>query len=697
MKTTSKKLFALLLAVAMIACTALPVFAEDANLPYDGDAVSFIKADGSPFGMFTAQEGTTAVLKGGKVVIHYVPKNTTVYNALHWGKIDDAELTRDVEFNEDGTFDLTLSKDVCGTAVPVAPIKVKDGGTTSDQYYLAIPAADKLERVATEPFAYTGDAVSFIKADGSPFGMFTAQEGTSAVLDGDNVVIHYVPKNTTVYNALHFGSIDDAELTKDVTFNEDGTFDLTLSKDKCGFAVPVAPIKVKDGGTTSDQYYLAIPAADKLQAAAPAAEGDALTITNTTSMFKADSARLEGDTLVVALTGTTYHYLFPGTYEQAVENGDKREVWIAGAVNAAGKWEFRIPVAADQTVIPVVSISNTYLTKYEAGENALERAFYPRQFVLDREAKSLTVGDYESTRALTVTNNVKMFKVDAAALETVGGPNSNNYKAALSLTMGSDSFDRAYVGRAADIAENTETVALGEGRVFSLPVKWVADFGKPETLVSLLDKPFVVSFHSVSKDAWYERVFTVNEKDGVLTIDEAPAFADVAIGKYYTAPVAWAVKNGVTTGATETAFAPDATCTRAQVVTFLWRAAGKPAASGTNPFTDVKEGDYFYDAVLWAVENGVTTGLTETSFGPGAPCTREQVVTFLWRAAGKPAASGTNPFTDVKQGDYSYDAVLWAVENGITTGAAETSFAPKATCTRAQIVTFLFRQYSKQA
>jgi hypothetical protein len=127
-------------------------------------------------------------------------------------------------------------------------------------------------------------------------------------------------------------------------------------------------------------------------------------------------------------------------------------------------------------------------------------------------------------------------------------------------------------------------------------------------------------------------------------------------------------------------------------VTFLWRAAGKPAAEAANPFTDVAEGSFYYDAVLWAVANGVTTGTTATTFEPDAPCTRDQVVTFLWRAAGKPAAEGENPFTDVAEGSFYYDAVLWAVANGITTGTSDTTFSPADPCTRGQVVTFLWRE-----
>ena len=695
MKTISKKLLTLVLAVVMITALAVPALAAD-SLSYDGDSVDFIKADGSQFGMFTPQEGTTAVLDGDNVVIHYVPKNTTVYNALHFGPISDTELTKDVSFNEDGSFDITLSKDKCGTAIPVAPIKAKDGKTTSDQYYLAIPAADKLKAdtpVLISPAPYSGESVNFIKADGSQFGMFTPQEGTTAVLDGDNIVIHFVPKNTTVYNALHFGPISDAELTKDVVFNEDGTFDITLGKDKCGTSIPVAPIKAKDGATTSDQYFLAIPAADKLQAAAP--KGDALTITNTTSMFKGDSASLEktdsGSVLVVALSGTTYKYLFKGTYEQAVANGDQRASWIEGKTNSDGKIEFRIPVADGEAVIPAVSISNTYLTKYESGENSLACAFYPRQFVLDAEAKTLTIGDYEDSRDLTVTNNVKMFRVSAAKLVTVGGPNSNNYKADLALTMGSDSYNAAYVGRSSAIKEDTAVIELGEGNLFELPTKWLGTFGKPETLQSILEKPFIVSFRSAKNGTWYERQFTIDENAGTLVIDEAPAapsFSDVAETSPYYEAVEWAVKQAVTNGVSETRFEPDQNCTRAQIVTFIWRAQGCQEPTISNPFTDINESDYFFKAALWAVEKGLIVSGDAAVFEPKAECTRLEAVTYLWIAAGSPAAQGSGTFTDVTSGA---DAVNWAVEQGITDGMTATTFAPDRTCTRGQIVTFLYR------
>ena len=170
------------------------------------------------------------------------------------------------------------------------------------------------------------------------------------------------------------------------------------------------------------------------------------------------------------------------------------------------------------------------------------------------------------------------------------------------------------------------------------------------------------------------------------------SFVDVPSGSYYEDAVDLAVANGITTGTDAAHFSPDGICTRAQAVTFLWRAAGRPAPeSRTMPFTDVPADSYYYDAVLWAVENGITKGTSSTTFSPDDTCTRAQIVTFLWRSEQSPAAGSSNPFTDVSADAYYADAVLWAVKEAITTGTTRTTFSPDAECTRAQIVTFLWR------
>ena len=173
-------------------------------------------------------------------------------------------------------------------------------------------------------------------------------------------------------------------------------------------------------------------------------------------------------------------------------------------------------------------------------------------------------------------------------------------------------------------------------------------------------------------------------------------FVDVPAGSYYEDAVIWAVGKGITTGTSATTFNPNGICTRAQAVTFLWRAAGSPAAkSAVMPFTDVKAGSYYYDAVLWAVEQGITKGTSDTMFSPDATCTRAQIVTFLWRSQKSPAAGMANPFADVAADTYYIDAVLWAVKHNITVGTTVSIFSPDEECTRAQIVTFLYRAHNK--
>ena len=239
-----------------------------------------------------------------------------------------------------------------------------------------------------------------------------------------------------------------------------------------------------------------------------------LTVTNKTGMFNVTDAVLDNDKLIVTLHGTGYRYLYKGTYEEAVENGDNRDKWIAGD-NSSGKWQFTIPVAKGETFVPIVAISHSYLTKYEQGKNSLERAFYPRQAVIDQNAATLVTGDYDHTKNLTVTNNVKMFKVDTASLETIGGPNSNNYKEILHLTMGSTSFDKVFIGSAVDAAAAETTTDITDQKA-DLTVKANAMGG--EATVDYLEKEVIFSFHSVKNDSWYERVFNVNKTNGTLTI-----------------------------------------------------------------------------------------------------------------------------------------------------------------------------------
>lgn len=170
-----------------------------------------------------------------------------------------------------------------------------------------------------------------------------------------------------------------------------------------------------------------------------------------------------------------------------------------------------------------------------------------------------------------------------------------------------------------------------------------------------------------------------------------PKFTDVAAGAYYAEPVQWAIENNITAGTSDTTFSPDQTCTTAQILTFLWRANGQPEPTIQNPFSDVSSGDYYYKAALWAFEMGLVDG---KAFNGDTPCTRSATMTYFWKLSGKPK-TGSNIFTDVpNNADYA-QAVAWAVTQNITSGTGNNAFSPDATCTRAQIVSFLYRYYVK--
>ena len=190
-------------------------------------------------------------------------------------------------------------------------------------------------------------------------------------------------------------------------------------------------------------------------------------------------------------------------------------------------------------------------------------------------------------------------------------------------------------------------------------------------------------------------ICTVHDWDGLVCrncgeVRENP-FEDVPEDSFYFLPVLWAVDEGITNGTSATTFNPGGDLLRAQVVTMLWRHAGSPVVQIDNPFTDVKEGDWYYNAVLWAVSEGITNGTSSTTFGPAGVTNRAQVVTFLWRYLGSPDAGTENPFADVDASAWYGKPILWAVENGITNGISDTAFGVNTNCNRAHMVTFLYR------
>ena len=296
--------------------------------------------------------------------------------------------------------------------------------------------------------------------------------------------------------------------------------------------------------------------------------------------------------------------------------------------------------------------------------------------------------DTENNKVYTVTNsldNTKTATVTVSKKSTGGstGGGGGGGIATYSITVESAKNGDVTASAKTAAKDDTVTLTVDPDAGYTLETLTVTDKDGKE--VKLTEKNGKYTFTMPASKVTVKATFM--EDNSMLNF-----FVDVPTDAYYYDAVLWAAENGITGGVDATHFAPYASCTRAQAVTFLWRAAGCPAPkSSVNPFTDVAEGSYYYDAVLWAVENGITNGTSDTTFSPNATCTRAQIVTFLWRAENMPVAGTANPFTDVAADAYYAGAVLWAAENGITGGTTATTFSPNANCTRAQIVTFLYR------
>ena len=285
---------------------------------------------------------------------------------------------------------------------------------------------------------------------------------------------------------------------------------------------------------------------------------------------------------------------------------------------------------------------------------------------------------YAAGAEYTVTKEATL----TAVWRYTGSSSSSSSSSSYSVSVPSAANGSVSVTPRSASKGTTVTITVKPDDGYELDNLTVTD--KDGNRLSLSDKgngkyTFTMPSGKVSVDAAFSKIETVS-------------FRDVEQSDYCYDAVQWAVEKGITEGTSADAFSPGASCTRAQMVTFLWRAAGSPAPkSTTNPFRDVRSTDYYYDAVLWAVENGITSGASADTFAPNATVTRGQTVTFLYRAAGSPAVGGNAGFSDVNANDYYNSAVAWAAENNITGGTGNGKFSPKADCTRGQIVTLLYR------
>ena len=392
----------------------------------------------------------------------------------------------------------------------------------------------------------------------------------------------------------------------------------------------------------------------------------------------------------------------PGSFDPS-----RTKKWIGGTVDAAGI----LTVDADATEV-------TYDYQTKSGNTA---AKYLMSCKLNVKGGTTPVTKYAISVTGGIANLAKAAEGSVVTL-TADAPAANMHFARWEVESGSEAVTFANATNStttfpmpagevkvkavfeADeimvpIQYDVSVLNDGNGKAFASPAKAAADTAITLTAtpnagyhfkawrvilggVTITDNKFTMPAEDVEVQA-------VFEKDA--PISKHP-FLDVPAGAYYEDAVVWAVGKGITSGTNATTFDPNGTCTRAQAVTFLWRAAGSPVPkTKLMPFPDVPVGSYYWNAVLWAIEQGITEGTSYLTFSPNDSCTRAQIVTFLWRAKGNPAVSGNAPFTDVAPDAYYAAAVTWAEKNGITGGIGNGLFGSNNTCTRAQIVTFLYR------
>ena len=391
-------------------------------------------------------------------------------------------------------------------------------------------------------------------------------------------------------------------------------------------------------------------------------------------------------------TGQPYLYLDPGNHYQECKAGDgglniEAHTFGNWMPNSDGTTQSRICTKCKHTETASISMYSVKVSTDGNGTAMADKTSAAAGTVVTLTAKADNGYHFKQWQVITggVTIKDNKFTMPAGNVEVKAifeknatpPPAPTEY----SVKVSTDGNGTAMADKTSATAGTVVTLTATPKSGYTFKQWQVVTGG-----VTIKDNKFTMPAGNVEVKAIFEKNATPPPGPAVNP------FVDVPAGSFYYDAVLWAVDKGITKGTDTTHFSPNGICTRAQAVTFLWRAAGSPAAkSGAMPFTDVKAGSYYETAVLWAVENGITNGTTATTFSPEQNCSRAQIVTFLWRSEKSPAAGTVNPFTDVKASAYYADAVLWAVKKDVTKGTTATTFSPNDNCTRAQIVTFLYR------
>ena len=553
---------------------------------------------------------------------------------------------------------------------------------------LSTDIADKTFVVGADPVEFTISSMANADKDTKVRSYFTlvdanGNDAKSAIDTLDYLETSVSPNawvdlkqfNFVFGPAAGYPLTDNAESHFRVTFNKAGTYTLTVS---CKDVDNNNVVCSKTVTITVDPKSIAVPAADGTQ------------------FVYTGSAQTYNIAADAAYTVTGNVQTDAGTYTVTVSLKDKANTVWAGGTTADKEYTFTIAKAAGSVTAPTAK-ELTYTGEAQELVDAGSSDTGTIQYRLDNGEYSENVPMATSAGTYTV-----YYKV-------IGDANHNDVaEESITVTIAKAGQDKPAAPTLRDRSYTSITLNEVAGAEYS------KDGGKtwqspPEFtgLTSGTTYEFVIRYAATdnynASPASDAVKFTTRRHSSATvtptptpepepTPDDSSKFADVPANAYFADAVKWAVDKGITNGLSDTMFGPYESCTRAQIVTFLWRAAGSPEPKTASSFTDVSASAYYAKAVAWAVENGITNGMTETTFAPDATCTRGQSVTFLYRAL-KGTASGSANFTDVKSDAFYADAINWAVANNVTNGTSNTTFSPNADCTRAEIVTFLYRAY----
>jgi hypothetical protein len=690
--------------------TTAPVNAGTYNVTFDVEAsANYSRANGLSAGSFTIGKANVAsadfniTLPSNAVYDGYAKSAAITANS---GKTDG---TITVKYNGStaapvnaGTYTVTL--DVAAGANYAAATGLSAGSFTIGK---AAPAAGDFTVSLPTGTVYDGAAktAAITAKTGKTDGVVTVKYNGNAT----------APVNAGTY-AVTFDVAEDANFLA-VADLAAGTF--TIAKK----AVTVAPksIFITTGGTVPEfgLNFTGLVGSDKLSGIA--APTFALTGSDGKAITAEEAAKTAGTYTITwsnkpenanAITGAeNYNVTLSATGTLTVSapapagGGASADTVTVPASSDAGSVSVDAKVDGDAaTVAPTdaqiaavaSSTKETGTVQIDLTSLKVDTAILPEKLVSAAQKADAGAG-------LAVILPTGRVELDKTALSAVAGKGDMELSVKVVPTSDLTPAQKTVLGNQKDSALVVDVKMLTDGKETTSFAGGQLTIRVPYTLKSGEDASRLIVWHLKADGTLEPHAASYDAKTGTVTFTTTHLsryfiasfpFTDVAESSYCYTAVSWAAGSGITEGKTATTFDPYASCTRAQVVTFLWRAMGSPEPAGTaNPFTDVSSDAYYYKAVLWAVEKGVTKGTTNTTFDPGATVTRAQAVTFQYRAAGSPGAAAANPFSDVASGAYYTDAVLWAVNSGVTKGTSATAFSPAQTCTRDQIVTFLWRQF----